>query len=126
MISLTIATPAIPVALKVSRLSALIPPIATTGTETAAVIAFRVVKHVNERIAAGHDVINLGQGNPDQPTPENIVHATQQAVETPSILSEPSNCRVTATGSSSSPICTPAASTAKQTSTRSSMINGIR
>ena len=42
-----------------------------------------LVKHVNERIAAGHDVINLGQGNPDQPTPENIVHATQQAVARP-------------------------------------------
>ena len=47
MISLTIATPAIPVALKVSRLSALIPPIATIGTETAAVIAFSVASDVN-------------------------------------------------------------------------------
>ncbi|EGF47602.1 transaminase, partial [Lacticaseibacillus rhamnosus MTCC 5462] len=28
-------------------------------------------------------MINLGQGNPDQPTPENIVHATQQAVARP-------------------------------------------
>jgi len=42
-----------------------------------------LVKHVNARIAAGHDVINLGQGNPDQPTPDNIVRAAQQAVAKP-------------------------------------------
>lgn len=29
--------------------------------------------------AAGHDVINLGQGNPDQPTPGHIVEALQTA-----------------------------------------------
>lgn len=42
-----------------------------------------LVKHVNARIAAGHDVINLGQGNPDQPTPANIVQVAQQAVAKP-------------------------------------------
>lgn len=42
-----------------------------------------LVKNVNARIAAGHDVINLGQGNPDQPTPANIVAAAQQAVADP-------------------------------------------
>ncbi|MDQ0351345.1 aminotransferase [Alkalibacillus filiformis] len=31
----------------------------------------------------GHDVINLGQGNPDQPTPDHIVKAMQQAAENP-------------------------------------------
>ncbi len=31
----------------------------------------------------GHDVINLGQGNPDQPTPDNIVKAVQQAAGNP-------------------------------------------
>ncbi len=31
----------------------------------------------------GHDVINLGQGNPDLPTPQPIVHALQKAAENP-------------------------------------------
>ncbi|MGM8212387.1 pyridoxal phosphate-dependent aminotransferase [Virgibacillus sp. W0430] len=31
----------------------------------------------------GYDVINLGQGNPDMPTPEHIVQAMQTAVERP-------------------------------------------
>jgi L-glutamine---4-(methylsulfanyl)-2-oxobutanoate aminotransferase len=34
-------------------------------------------------VAQGRDVINLGQGNPDQPTPPHIVKALQQAVENP-------------------------------------------
>lgn len=31
----------------------------------------------------GRDVINLGQGNPDQPTPAHIVQSLQQAAEDP-------------------------------------------
>lgn len=42
-----------------------------------------LVKKVNEKIAAGHDVINLGQGNPDQPTPGHIVDAMTEAVRNP-------------------------------------------
>lgn len=34
-------------------------------------------------IAEGRDVINLGRGNPDQPTPTHIVKALQEAVEDP-------------------------------------------
>lgn len=34
-------------------------------------------------MAQGHDVINLGQGNPDQPTPPHIVAALQQAAANP-------------------------------------------
>ncbi|WP_257351502.1 pyridoxal phosphate-dependent aminotransferase [Pseudalkalibacillus decolorationis] len=33
--------------------------------------------------ADGHDIINLGQGNPDQPTPSHIVSAMQTATENP-------------------------------------------
>src|SRR3954463_8962833 len=33
--------------------------------------------------AEGRDVINLGQGNPDQPTPEHIVKALQDAAANP-------------------------------------------
>jgi aminotransferase len=42
-----------------------------------------LVKKANERIGLGHDVINLGQGNPDQPTPPHIVQALQRAAEYP-------------------------------------------
>ena len=42
-----------------------------------------LVQKVNTVIAEGHDVINLGQGNPDQPTPAHIVNAMQQAVAKP-------------------------------------------
>ncbi|CEG26604.1 pyridoxal phosphate-dependent aminotransferase [Bacillus sp. B-jedd] len=42
-----------------------------------------LVKKVGETIAKGHDVINLGQGNPDQPTPEHIVKKLQTAAENP-------------------------------------------
>ena len=38
-----------------------------------------LVSRVNAKIAAGADVINLGQGNPDLPTPDYIVQAMQQA-----------------------------------------------
>ncbi|MBO1514453.1 pyridoxal phosphate-dependent aminotransferase [Metabacillus bambusae] len=42
-----------------------------------------LVEKVNKIVAQGHDVINLGQGNPDQPTPDHIVKAMQKAVENP-------------------------------------------
>lgn len=40
-----------------------------------------LVAKVNKVVQAGHDVINLGQGNPDQPTPQHIVTALQHAAE---------------------------------------------
>ncbi|MDM5189741.1 pyridoxal phosphate-dependent aminotransferase [Bacillus sp. DX4.1] len=40
-----------------------------------------LVTKVNKVVQAGHDVINLGQGNPDQPTPPHIVTALQHAAE---------------------------------------------
>ncbi|PLT35271.1 pyridoxal phosphate-dependent aminotransferase [Bacillus sp. V5-8f] len=42
-----------------------------------------LVSKVGEISAAGHDVINLGQGNPDQPTPAHIVSKLQEAAENP-------------------------------------------
>ncbi len=42
-----------------------------------------LVKKANEEIARGHDVINLGQGNPDLPTPPHIVKALQEAAANP-------------------------------------------
>ncbi|MGE7759848.1 pyridoxal phosphate-dependent aminotransferase [Peribacillus sp. NPDC097895] len=42
-----------------------------------------LVAKVNAITAQGHDVINLGQGNPDQPTPEHIVKSLQAAAEKP-------------------------------------------
>ncbi|MEG0259287.1 MAG: pyridoxal phosphate-dependent aminotransferase [Lysinibacillus sp.] len=42
-----------------------------------------LVQKVNSALAEGRDVINLGQGNPDQPTPPHIVKALQQAAEDP-------------------------------------------
>ncbi len=42
-----------------------------------------LVQKVGAAVAQGRDVINLGQGNPDQPTPPHIVAALQQAVENP-------------------------------------------
>lgn len=42
-----------------------------------------LVGKVNKYIQEGHDVINLGQGNPDQPTPEHIVKRLQSAAENP-------------------------------------------
>ncbi len=38
---------------------------------------------VQEVMKQGHDVINLGQGNPDQPTPPHIVDAMIKAVNSP-------------------------------------------
>ncbi|MBV7389401.1 pyridoxal phosphate-dependent aminotransferase [Enterococcus alishanensis] len=43
----------------------------------------QLVAKVNQKIAAGYDVINLGQGNPDLPTPRYIIEALQQAVAEP-------------------------------------------
>jgi aminotransferase len=43
----------------------------------------KLVGRANARIAQGHDVINLGQGNPDQPTPGHIVQSLQQAAANP-------------------------------------------
>ncbi|MDL0421788.1 pyridoxal phosphate-dependent aminotransferase [Caldibacillus thermoamylovorans] len=42
-----------------------------------------LVGKVNKAIEDGRDVINLGQGNPDQPTPKHIVQALQKVVEDP-------------------------------------------
>jgi aminotransferase len=42
-----------------------------------------LVKKVNRLVESGVDVINLGQGNPDLPTPRHIVSALQQAAEKP-------------------------------------------
>lgn len=38
---------------------------------------------VAQRVSEGHDVINLGQGNPDLPTPSHIVEALREAVLDP-------------------------------------------
>lgn len=43
-----------------------------------------LVKKVEAAIAEGRDVINLGRGNPDQPTPPHIVKALQEAAADPS------------------------------------------
>jgi len=42
-----------------------------------------LTRKVAAAIQEGRDVINLGQGNPDQPTPEHIVKSLQRAVENP-------------------------------------------
>jgi aminotransferase len=42
-----------------------------------------LVQKVNAAIAEGRDVINLGQGNPDRPTPPHIIEALQQAALDP-------------------------------------------
>ncbi|MFD2171654.1 pyridoxal phosphate-dependent aminotransferase [Tumebacillus lipolyticus] len=42
-----------------------------------------MVAKVNASIAQGHDVINLGQGNPDLPTPAHIVESLRQEVLDP-------------------------------------------
>jgi aminotransferase len=43
----------------------------------------KLVAKANARAATGRDVINLGQGNPDQPTPAAIVERLKQAAENP-------------------------------------------
>lgn len=42
-----------------------------------------LVHNVNAKVASGADVINLGQGNPDQPTPDFIVRALAEAAKDP-------------------------------------------
>ncbi|MBD8006664.1 pyridoxal phosphate-dependent aminotransferase [Bacillus norwichensis] len=42
-----------------------------------------LVQKVNNVRAEGHDVINLGQGNPDQPTPKHIVESLKLAADHP-------------------------------------------
>ncbi|SEN21248.1 aminotransferase [Mesobacillus persicus] len=42
-----------------------------------------LVNKVNKAVNEGRDIINLGQGNPDQPTPDHIVKALQAAAEDP-------------------------------------------
>ncbi|QCR31346.1 pyridoxal phosphate-dependent aminotransferase [Lysinibacillus sp. SGAir0095] len=42
-----------------------------------------LVQKVNAAIADGRDVINLGQGNPDRPTPPHIIRAMQDAATNP-------------------------------------------
>lgn len=43
----------------------------------------KLVAKTNAAVAAGHDVINLGQGNPDLPTPSHIVDALKTAADNP-------------------------------------------
>ncbi|AQQ54462.1 pyridoxal phosphate-dependent aminotransferase [Planococcus lenghuensis] len=43
----------------------------------------KLTKDVRQAVAEGRDVINLGQGNPDQPTPPHIVKALQDAAADP-------------------------------------------
>lgn len=43
----------------------------------------KLVGKANARIAQGRDVINLGQGNPDRPTPPHIVAKLQEAAANP-------------------------------------------
>ncbi|MFC0189172.1 pyridoxal phosphate-dependent aminotransferase [Fictibacillus aquaticus] len=43
----------------------------------------KLVKKVSSYAAQGYDIINLGQGNPDLPTPPHIVKAVQEAAGNP-------------------------------------------
>lgn len=43
----------------------------------------KLAARVAKKIADGHDVINLGQGNPDQPTFPHIIESLQQAATDP-------------------------------------------
>ncbi|MCA0972584.1 pyridoxal phosphate-dependent aminotransferase [Halobacillus litoralis] len=43
----------------------------------------KLVSKLNTYQENGHDAINLGQGNPDQPTPEHIVQALKDAADNP-------------------------------------------
>ncbi len=42
-----------------------------------------LVQKVGDAITQGRDIINFGQGNPDQPTPPHIVKVLQEAAEDP-------------------------------------------
>ncbi len=48
-------------------------------------------KRIEQKKAAGIDVISLGIGDPDTPTPDHIVRAMTEAVEDPSTHQYPSN-----------------------------------
>lgn len=43
----------------------------------------RLAQKVQKMVEEGHDLINLGQGNPDLPTPKHIVKELQEAAENP-------------------------------------------
>lgn len=43
----------------------------------------KLSQNVAKAVAEGRDVINLGQGNPDRPTPAHIIEAMQQATADP-------------------------------------------
>jgi L-glutamine---4-(methylsulfanyl)-2-oxobutanoate aminotransferase len=43
----------------------------------------KLVKKVTHYVEQGYDVINLGQGNPDQPTPSHIVEALKEGADNP-------------------------------------------
>ncbi len=43
----------------------------------------KLAGNVAQAIAEGRDIINLGQGNPDQPTPQHIITALQEAATDP-------------------------------------------
>ncbi|MFE1244798.1 pyridoxal phosphate-dependent aminotransferase [Fictibacillus sp. NPDC058756] len=43
----------------------------------------KLVKKVSHYVDQGYDVINLGQGNPDQPTPNHIVDALKEGADNP-------------------------------------------
>lgn len=45
----------------------------------------KLSKKVIDALAEGRDVINLGQGNPDCPTPSHIIEAMQQATANPAM-----------------------------------------
>lgn len=45
----------------------------------------KLSKNVADAVAEGRDVINLGQGNPDCPTPEHIIKAMQEATADPAM-----------------------------------------
>lgn len=42
-----------------------------------------LTKKAAQYVNAGYDIINLGQGNPDQPTPQHIVESLKSAAERP-------------------------------------------
>ena len=46
---------------------------------------------IADKKAAGVDVISLGIGDPDMPTPPNVVEAMERAVRDPSTHTYPSN-----------------------------------
>lgn len=64
------------------RKSVQIQPAKRMGALPAQFFAALVAK-AQQKVNQGYDVINLGQGNPDQPTPGHIVRALQEAAENP-------------------------------------------